>query len=129
MRDAEEQYLDEQDLDWETIVEWTSQVSPEPISVVYFVRCVVTGAIKIGFSEDILARFRDLQSGAPEPLELVHTISGGIQEERRLHRLFASERMHGEWFRAGGMCERLMRDLSAGLTGELVPGYLLTHPC
>jgi hypothetical protein len=70
---------------------------------VYFIRC--QEFIKIGFSTSTKGgadyRLRVLQCGCPYPLELLHVIRGvgvTVVLERRLHRLLAKHRTHGEWF-------------------------------
>lgn len=74
------------------------------MSWVYFIQHGgPAGAIKIGTTtQNPLARLRDLQTGAPEPLRLLAAFVGGPVEERQLHERFASARVRsdGEWFRA-----------------------------
>lgn len=50
--------------------------------------------VKIGVSIDPEARARRLNA------ELLATVAGGRDEELRLHRRFAVERVRGEWFQA-----------------------------
>jgi len=70
-------------------------------TVVYFIRCDVF--VKIGFTQNVAARVAMLQTGTPHELEVLHTTPGGVDEEGRLHALFAEERVRpgGEWFRLG----------------------------
>lgn len=65
---------------------------------VYFVRS--GDAVKIGMSGDIPSRIRALRTMSPLPLELLGAIPGGRTEEAELHRAWAGQRMHGEWFKA-----------------------------
>jgi hypothetical protein len=62
-------------------------------------------AIKIGFSRDYRRRFASLQTGAPEPLDLLLAMPGTRGDEGRLHRAFAADRLGGEWFRAEEVAE------------------------
>jgi hypothetical protein len=68
---------------------------------VYFVRNGAEGPIKIGFTRgSAQRRVRELQSGNPVRLQLLATISGGVAEERQLHRTMAAYRLRpgSEWF-------------------------------
>lgn len=65
---------------------------------VYFVRG--GDRIKIGFSQlpVEMGRLQALQTGSPVELELVGQRPGTKLTERALHKLFAEDRVHGEWF-------------------------------
>lgn len=63
---------------------------------VYFVECA--GRIKIGFSNDVAARLRQLSTGAPGKLNLIATIEGPHRLERAIHRHLKAHRVKGEWF-------------------------------
>lgn len=65
---------------------------------VYFIRS--GEAVKIGMSKDVPGRFRALRTMSPLPLELLGVIPGGRDEEAQLHRQWAGQRLHGEWFKA-----------------------------
>jgi hypothetical protein len=65
---------------------------------VYFVQCAGGGPIKIGHSTSPDGRLTELQVGSPYVLRVVATMRGGIEVERTLHRAFAKDRLHGEWF-------------------------------
>lgn len=69
--------------------------------MIYFVEAVGVGHIKIGFTDgdDAERRLDTLQTGSPVPIRLLGTVPGGMEEEKDLHRLFASARVHGEWFK------------------------------
>ena len=59
--------------------------------------------MKIGFtSVTVKQRMRQLQTGCPEPLELLAGIPGEFADERNLKARFADYRIHGEFFRYEG---------------------------
>lgn len=74
-----------------------ARVSSDKRSV-YFVRAQVSGLIKIGSAAHPEGRLRTLQTGSPEPLQLLATSPGGERHERELHTLLSGSRSHGEWF-------------------------------
>lgn len=65
---------------------------------IYFVQANCGGPIKIGWTQDIDRRVRDMQAVNPFKLLVVGKFRGKLCDERRLHDEFASERLHGEWF-------------------------------
>lgn len=69
--------------------------------MIYFIQAEGVGHIKIGFtdSEDAGVRLATLQTGSPVQLRLIGTIPGTVEDEKNLHRRFASECVHGEWFK------------------------------
>src|SRR5687767_8824716 len=67
---------------------------------IYFVQCgTERGPIKIGLSVSPAVRLFELQAGCPYPLRLLVEINGSFADEAALHRRFAADRIHGEWFR------------------------------
>lgn len=70
---------------------------------VYFVRAE-TGPVKIGYTSGrawyrhALHRLSSLQSYSPVELRLLAFLPGSQEDERRLHRVFKRDRLHGEWF-------------------------------
>lgn len=67
-------------------------------SLVYFISD--GSRVKIGFTNNLENRFRNLQSGHGVELVLLGTIPGNILLERHLHDRFKHLRTQGEWFRA-----------------------------
>lgn len=67
-----------------------------PTSVVYFLGTETR--TKIGTTRDLPRRLAALQIGSPERLEVAAIIAGDELLEVELHGLFASRRLHGEWF-------------------------------
>ena len=76
---------------------------------VYFVTCREAGAVKIGFSVEPVARLPEIQWGCPLPLTLEAVMPGKHEDEARLHRWFAEERITGEWFRLSEMIELVIK--------------------
>jgi hypothetical protein len=73
-------------------------VAFERKSVVYFMQRD-DGAIKIGFTSDILRRVGELRKKERSPIELLACYPGGKPDELRLHATFASSLIGDEWFR------------------------------
>lgn len=69
---------------------------------VYFVLCRDKDAVKIGFTNNLQARLRHMQTGNPSELELLAAIPGSMVQEKALHRKLAIYRLKGEWFRHEG---------------------------
>ena len=76
---------------------WTLPCLPQ----VYFVRYGEheDRPIKIGTSENVDARVRELQVSCPETLHLLATTPGNLATESRFHRAFSDHHIRGEWFR------------------------------
>ena len=67
---------------------------------IYFLRPTqMEGPIKIGCSRWPEQRLWSLAKWSPVPLELLANADGDHTLERALHRLFAADRSHKEWFR------------------------------
>jgi len=72
------------------------------IPVVYVIRAGYTH-YKIGVSENVTKRLRQLQTGNPERLKVIHIqgfpdISIARIIEKHLHRMLKDYRLNGEWF-------------------------------
>jgi hypothetical protein len=76
---------------------------------VYFVTCREANAVKIGFSVEPKARLPEIQWGCPLALTLEAVMPGDHQEEARLHRWFADERITGEWFHLTPLIELVIK--------------------
>jgi hypothetical protein len=75
--------------------------SPKRPGKVYFIRATGSGRIKIGYSQNPWARLDKLRTGSSEPLELVCTLNGTVQDEHRLHERFKALKVNREWFNPG----------------------------
>ncbi len=69
---------------------------PDLQGYVYFLRCM--GRIKIGSALNVNRRIKQLQTGAPDKVELIGYAPGGSSTERYLHKVLAEHRIAGEWF-------------------------------
>jgi hypothetical protein len=61
--------------------------------VIYVLQAPDGGPLKIGFSDDVPARIRQLESHYRRPLALLATMDGGREEERAIHERFAEHRL------------------------------------
>jgi hypothetical protein len=70
-----------------------------PLSIVYILRCCDTGRVKIGITQNLDQRVKEIQAMSPTELNVVCSfIVEGQDVERFFHRLFDKYRLHGEWF-------------------------------
>lgn len=65
---------------------------------VYFIQADYQGPIKIGWSQDVQRRLKQLQTARLETLRILGTKPGVLGDESRLHRDLAAYRLGGEWF-------------------------------
>lgn len=70
--------------------------------MIYFLKGLSTGLIKIGTTRDLATRMRVLQSQGGQRLEVLVRLDGGHREERAIHERFAAWRAIGEWFLDAG---------------------------
>lgn len=67
---------------------------------IYFMKPVgMDGPIKIGCSRNLDGRLQHLARWSPFPLEFIGSVKGDIVFERAIHRRFAADLVHSEWFR------------------------------
>ncbi|MGL5881287.1 MAG: GIY-YIG nuclease family protein [Xenococcaceae cyanobacterium] len=69
-----------------------------PEKLVYLIGNKRDGLIKIGVSQNVEKRLKDLQSVYKTPLEIIATKRGSFDAEKELHKKFSQFRRHGEWF-------------------------------
>lgn len=67
-------------------------------SIVYFVQNSHNGLIKIGCTKNKKSRLSALGVTSDGPIRCLATMPGGLDEERKVHRLFSGSRVQGEWF-------------------------------
>jgi hypothetical protein len=75
--------------------------------MIYFIKDVVTQAVKIGYSKTPEKRLRGLQTATPNELVLLGSIHGGLEHEEAFHSRFAEHRLQGEWFKKEILAEVL----------------------
>lgn len=84
----------------------------DPKGYVYFIRCDMTGLVKIGFTENYpTSRLRQLQTGSGGELHLIAFMRTRASRERELHRQFVAHHERGEWFRLEGQFAEWLREL------------------
>lgn len=64
----------------------------------YCIRDHGCSAVKVGFSRNPIPRFRQIQTGNPNELELLGIVRGDVIQEQAFHRVWADRRLSGEWF-------------------------------
>ncbi len=87
-------------------------------SVVYIVGAAL-GPVKIGWSTDVYARVRDLQTAQHRTLFVHAILDGGRFDEMELHRRFARDRVRGEWFRLSSDLHQYLTDSAPNLHPRL----------
>lgn len=81
---------------------------------VYFIRDTL-GHMKIGMSDDVRARIRELQVGNPMKLDyfycmLIEGKDNARKLEKWLHKKFSHVRLQGEWFDEAEIVEWVSKD-------------------
>lgn len=67
--------------------------------VVYFIEAVGLDLVKIGYSEELIRRFKEIRTSCPVPVRLIGFLDGNRAAEAALHHQYAKYRAEGEWFR------------------------------
>lgn len=100
------------------------------MEVVYLIRAIGVGKIKVGTTIDMGRRFADLSAMSPVPLEVVRTTDGSYAAEAELHQSAWRHHSHNEWFDEAAL-PRLLADIDrmegaakqiAELLAEHIPG-------
>jgi hypothetical protein len=79
---------------------------PKPCRI-YFIRS--GDRVKIGYSRSYKNRTTSIQVSSPHETELLGTIHGDEDAERKLHARFDEYRERGEWFRIEGRLEKYLQ--------------------
>ena len=92
-------------------------------SVVYIVRGTDPTRVKIGKSRDLRKRLADLDASNSHPLTVLAVIFGYTNVEKRLHRVFAKQRLHNEWFAVSSELAQFIFDAASdpGLSRRRFP--------
>lgn len=64
---------------------------------IYFIQAENRG-IKIGITNNIQNRLKDLKASSPLELNLLGTIKGTLKKESKIHQKFKKYKIHTEWF-------------------------------
>jgi hypothetical protein len=85
-------------------------------SFVYFIRPIgMKGPVKIGCSLSPDGRRETLETWAPFPLEVVASIPGSQELERRFHALLKDFHSHREWFHWCPALEEIIQAVANGI--------------
>lgn len=57
-----------------------------------------SGLVKIGFTNNVDRRLKDLSTATPEGFDVLYVFDGGRSLEAHLHELLSGSRVVGEWF-------------------------------
>jgi Meiotically up-regulated gene 113 len=73
------------------------RLSTARMAMVYF---ILHGnkRVKIGFSVQVDRRLSEIQVSLPSKAKILYLTPGDTELEKRLHQLFAADRVSGEWF-------------------------------
>lgn len=69
--------------------------------MVYFIKLEETSFVRIGFTNDLEGRVRNLKSSNPHKIRVIGTCEGERQMESYYHSAFKNLHVHGDWFREG----------------------------
>lgn len=94
------------------------------IRYVYFLQPVDGGPIKIGCSASPEGRLKQLTQWSPYPLQMLVKVPAGKVAEVYLHRRFAADLVHGEWFRPSIELMKLILTARSTGTIEGAPEYV-----
>ena len=81
--------------------------------VVYILRAVGVGRIKVGVTEDIARRAAEIRAMCPVDIEVVEVLeNAGFAQEAWLHEMLRDYWCHGEWFEELGGLEQAKRSFA-----------------
>jgi len=78
---------------------------------VYFIQSINGGPIKIGSAYNVHRRLKQLQTGNPDLLILLHATTGGKRFEYFLHKRFGKYNKRDEWFFENDEIVKLISEL------------------
>jgi hypothetical protein len=107
--------------------------APSTIAATSFIYVIgslrLDAPVKIGVSTVPARRLRALRTGHHDNLLVLARGLGGSVEEQALHRMFATERLRGEWFKRSDSIIDLIAFLkSGGLVRDLIAQWGSTMP-
>lgn len=68
------------------------------LPVVYVIEAVGLDRVKIGYTEELIRRFKEIRTSCPVRIRLVGFVKGDRALEAWSHRLYKDRRREGEWF-------------------------------
>jgi hypothetical protein len=85
------------------------------MSYVYFILDPINSCVKIGKSNNVKSRISELQTGNPNELKLLATVSchdesAAFKFESKLHTSFSNLYLRGEWFKYDGSLEKYISE-------------------
>ena len=92
--------------------------------MIYFIKNLTNGNIKIGYAKSPKDRLKELQTASSEKLVLLKTIEGDKTNEQQLHQRFIHLRLNGEWFSPG---EDLLEFIRGGTSNSLVGKFFHSY--
>lgn len=98
---------------------------------IYFIAAYDSLRVKIGVSQDVLARLSELQGANAEYLELLlhFPVDGDAKSaEAELHEAFQAYRLRGEWFAPSQLLNQTMLRLKKGEPLDQVLDWLKVQP-
>lgn len=71
--------------------------------MIYFIQEVglLRNRIKIGYTENIRERIKEIQSGCPSKLRILLVLPGSMKDEFLYQQMFFKYHLHNEWFKYG----------------------------
>ena len=92
---------------------------PPGFKIVYIILASESQKLKIGITENLDERFRQLQAMSPEKIEVLMSFySIGYEFENYLHRKLKKYRLHGEWFALNDEVAEVIDSLNARRDSE-----------
>lgn len=90
--------------------------------VIYFLACSgMVSPIKIGCSWQPMSRIISLSTWCPFPMEILATVPGDFELERKVQNCFADLHTHREWFRPDPRLTSAIERIKAGVPlGEAI---------
>lgn len=66
--------------------------------MIYFISADEANKVKIGFTNNLKKRLKQLQTSSPFELKVLLILEGDEHKEKELHLKFKKQRVNGEWF-------------------------------
>ncbi len=99
----------------------------------YFIQSGTGGPIKIGYTKQLATRLKAIHMMNAGSVRFLGALSGNRTDEKRLHQKYASDRLHGEWFRLSPdlllfLCGAGMKPtIAVEATTQLLNAFTIRH--